>query len=117
MFSLGKYFDLVKFSHTIFALPFALTAMLIAADGLPEARVGIWIVVAMVSARTMAMTFNRIVDIRFDAENPRTRNRPTVTGEVSLPSAWVLWGLSSLLLFLPELSGPQSAGLGDPEWL
>ncbi len=95
-----KYLELVKFSHTVFALPFALTAMLIAAGGMPSGWIVAWILVAMVCARTMAMTFNRIVDVRFDAHNPRTANRSTVTGEVSLASAWVLWAVCSAGLFL-----------------
>ncbi|MCA9448477.1 MAG: putative 4-hydroxybenzoate polyprenyltransferase [Candidatus Omnitrophica bacterium] len=113
-----KYLDLVKFSHTVFALPFALTSMLIAAGGLPSAWTIAWILFAMVCARTMAMTFNRIVDVRFDAENPRTANRPTVTGEVTLGSAWALWGLSSFGLFLSAaMLNPTCLILCPPVWL
>jgi 4-hydroxybenzoate polyprenyltransferase len=86
-----KYLELVKFPHTVFALPFALMSMLVAADGLPSGWVFFWILVAMVFARTMAMTFNRIVDVDLDRLNPRAWNRPTVTGEVSLRNAWILW--------------------------
>jgi 4-hydroxybenzoate polyprenyltransferase len=94
-----KYLELVKFSHTVFALPFALISMLIAAEGLPAWRVFGWILLAMVSARTMAMTFNRIADLDLDRQNPRAATRPTVTGEVPLPAAWALWGICSLLFF------------------
>ena len=77
------YLELVKFSHTIFALPFALAAMLVAAKGLPSAPVFVWIVVAMIGARTAAMGFNRIVDRQIDARNPRTANRELPAGKVS----------------------------------
>lgn len=89
-----KYLELIKFSHTLFALPFALISMLVAARGVPEARTVIWILVAMVSARTMAMSFNRIVDRVIDAQNPRTALRPSVTGAVTIRGAWILWGLA-----------------------
>lgn len=113
-----KYLELVKFTHTVFALPFALTAMLIAAGGVPEGRIFLWILVAMVCARTMAMTFNRIVDVRFDAQNPRTANRPTVTGEVSLPSAWALWGVCSFVFFLAAYQlNPACLALSPLVWL
>lgn len=91
-----KYLDLVKFSHTLFALPFALISMLAAAQGLPGVWILFWILIAMVCARTMAMTFNRIVDRDFDSRNPRTVLRPTVTGEVSIQAAWMLWLCCSL---------------------
>lgn len=95
-----KYFELVKFPHTVFALPFALVSMLVAADGFPSLRTFLWILAAMVFARTMAMTFNRIVDLDFDRENPRAAIRPTVTGEVSIPPAWTLWTVCSVGFFL-----------------
>ena len=95
-----NYLELVKFSHTIFALPFALAAMLVAAHGLPELRVFAWIIVAMVGARTAAMGFNRIVDREIDARNPRTRNREIPAGKVSLRGAVVLVVVASLLFFV-----------------
>jgi len=95
-----KYLELVKFPHTVFAMPFALISMLVAAHGFPSLRIFFWIMVAMVFARTMAMTFNRIVDVDFDRQNPRAANRPTVTGEVSLRNAWILWGTTSLGFFI-----------------
>jgi len=88
----------VKLSHTIFALPFALASMVVAARenrGWP----GWWtfglIVAAMVCARTCAMAFNRIVDRKFDALNPRTATRHLPTGKISLVSAWLLWAVSA----------------------
>ena len=94
------YLELVKFSHTVFALPFALGAMLVAAHGLPPlAKIG-WILGAMVGARTAAMGFNRIVDRDIDARNPRTRNRELPAGKISLCGAWVLVIVSALLFFV-----------------
>ncbi|HEX5483842.1 MAG TPA: UbiA-like polyprenyltransferase [Terriglobia bacterium] len=75
--------EMIKFEHSIFALPFALTGALLAARGWPTAWQLLWIVVAMVAARSAAMTFNRIADLKLDALNPRTRNRPLVTGRLS----------------------------------
>ena len=95
-----NYLELVKFSHTIFALPFALAAMLVAAHGLPDARIFVWIVVAMVGARTAAMGFNRIVDRQIDAGNPRTQNRELPAGKVSLQGAVALVVVASILFFV-----------------
>src|SRR5436305_11290789 len=88
-----KWGEFVKFSHTIFALPFALAAMAVAAreqSGWPGSRTFGLIVAAMVCARTCAMSFNRIVDRRFDAANPRTAMRHLPAGRISLASAWGL---------------------------
>lgn len=93
---LRDFLELVKFSHTIFALPFALGAMLVAARGLPEMRVFGWILVAMIGARTAAMGFNRIVDRDIDARNPRTQGREIPAGKVSVAQAAILVALSSI---------------------
>lgn len=96
---LRKWGEFVKFSHTIFALPFALAAMAIAARenrGWPGLQVFLLILAAMVSARTCAMAFNRIVDRKFDAANPRTAMRHLATGEISLASASLLCILSAV---------------------
>lgn len=96
--ALKKWLSFVRFSHTVFALPFALAAMAVAARdnrGWPGWRVFALILVAMVCARTCAMAFNRIMDRQFDAENPRTANRHLPTGQVSLIGAWILWGVSA----------------------
>jgi 4-hydroxybenzoate polyprenyltransferase len=82
--------ELVKFSHTIFALPFALAAMIVAARGWPQWETFGWILVAMVGARTAAMGWNRIVDRDVDAANPRTQNREIPAGKVSVAQAAVL---------------------------
>jgi 4-hydroxybenzoate polyprenyltransferase len=88
-----KYFELVRFSHTVFALPFALASMAVAASanrGWPGWRTFLLILAAMVCARTAAMGFNRIVDRRLDALNPRTAQRHLPTGSVEVPGAWWL---------------------------
>jgi len=84
--------EMIKFEHSVFALPFALTGALLAArvsrHGWPTFRQVAWIVVAMVAARSAAMTINRIVDLRYDRENPRTSKRALATGELSVSFAW-----------------------------
>ena len=98
MFStIQKWASFVRFSHTVFALPFALAAMLVAARdhrGWPGWRIFGLILAAMVCARTCAMAFNRIVDRKFDALNPRTKNRHLPAGQISLFSAVSLCALS-----------------------
>ncbi|HLX63104.1 MAG TPA: UbiA-like polyprenyltransferase [Planctomycetota bacterium] len=89
--------DSIKFAHSIFALPFALVAMIVAAGGWPGWRVAGLIVLCMVAARSAAMAFNRIVDREIDANNPRTRNRPTVTGAVSLRFAQFFFLVASAI--------------------
>src|SRR5262245_7704152 len=91
--TLQKWGEFVKFSHTVFALPFALAAMAIAARehrGWPGWGVFALILLAMVSARTCAMAFNRIVDRNFDAANPLTALRHLPSGQITLGSAWTL---------------------------
>jgi 4-hydroxybenzoate polyprenyltransferase len=94
---LRKWGEFVKFSHTVFALPFAIAAMAVAARenrGWPGLRTFLLILAAMVSARTCAMAFNRIADRRFDALNPRTAQRHLPAGKISLASAISLCVLS-----------------------
>jgi len=99
MFSvIQKWASFVRFSHTVFALPFALAAMLVAARdhrGWPGWKTFGLILAAMVCARTCAMAFNRIVDRKFDALNPRTANRHLPSGQISLASAIALCVLSA----------------------
>jgi 4-hydroxybenzoate polyprenyltransferase len=98
MKSVRGFLELIKFEHTIFALPFAYLGMLLAAGGLPTFEQFFWITVAMAAARTVAMGFNRIADRWYDARNPRTANRPLVTGEVSIKTAWVGTVIAALVL-------------------
>jgi 4-hydroxybenzoate polyprenyltransferase len=79
--------EMIKFEHSVFALPFALTGAVLAVRGWPGWPPLAWIVTAMVSARTAAMTFNRIADLQFDAMNPRTRMRALPAGRLSLSFA------------------------------
>ena len=99
MKSIRAFLELIKFEHTIFALPFAYLGMLLAAGGLPTFHQFFWITVSMAAARTLAMGFNRIADRFWDQRNPRTMNRPLVTGEVSLRSAWTGTLAAGLVLF------------------
>lgn len=82
------FLELIKFEHTVFALPFAYLGMLLAAEGWPTWEQFLWITIAMASARTLAMGFNRIADRWIDSRNPRTANRPLVKGTISLKTAW-----------------------------
>ena len=75
--------EMIKWEHSIFALPFALTGAVLAANGWPPLRVLGWIVVCMVSARSAAMAFNRLVDSPLDAANPRTARRALPAGQLS----------------------------------
>ena len=92
--------EMIKFKHTVFAMPFALMGAFLAARGMPDLRVLFWVVMAMVGARTCAMGFNRIVDRRFDGANPRTASRALPAGKVSLTESWAMVILSALLFFL-----------------
>jgi 4-hydroxybenzoate polyprenyltransferase len=94
--------EMIKFEHSVFALPFALTGALLAArakqHGWPTLHQILWIVIAMVAARSAAMTLNRIVDLRYDKENPRTKMRALATGALSVSFAWI-FTLAAVALF------------------
>jgi 4-hydroxybenzoate polyprenyltransferase len=115
--------EMIKFEHSVFALPFALTGALLAARathqsprGWPTLRQILWIIVAMVAARSAAMTMNRIADLRYDRENPRTKQSALATGALSLEFAWFFtlvavavffvaaWQLNPLALKLAPLA-------------
>jgi len=89
---IGTVLEMIKFEHSVFALPFALTGAVLAARftarSWPSWPQVLWITVAMVSARSAAMTINRIVDLRYDRANPRTAQRALATGALSLSFAW-----------------------------
>ncbi len=109
------FLNLIRFEHTLFALPYAVAGAVLGAGGVPHWETALWILVAMVGARTAAMAFNRLVDRRLDAANPRTASRPSANGQVgpvfltmaTLISSAVFiaaaWRLNSLCL---ALSGP-----------
>jgi len=92
--------EMIKFEHSVFALPFALTGAMLAARGWPRWQQVFWIVVAMGGARSAAMTFNRIADLKFDALNPRTRMRALPSGHLSLGFAAGFTVVSGALLVL-----------------
>lgn len=110
---------MIRFSHSVFALPFALSGVLFAAhvhEAFPGINIWFWVAVAMVGARSAAMAMNRIVDHRIDASNPRTRDREIPSGALSLGTAWMFtlasvavfllacWNLNSLALVLSPLA-------------
>ena len=104
---LSTVLEMIKFEHSVFALPFALTGALLAArvahrtpSGWPTLGQILWIVIAMVAARSAAMTMNRIADVRYDRENPRTQTRALATGALSLPFAWFFTLAAVALFFL-----------------
>ena len=90
---------MIKIEHTLFALPFAFLGAVLAANGLPSARQILWIIVAMVGARSAAMAFNRIADRSFDAKNPRTASRAIPAGLLSVSFVWA-FTIASAALFL-----------------
>lgn len=92
------FLEMIKFSHTLFALPFAFTGALLAARGLPSAAQALWILLAMVGARTAAMGMNRLIDAEIDAHNPRTATRAIPAGQISKGSVAIFIFLSILLL-------------------
>lgn len=87
--------DTIKFEHTIFAMPFALLSLFLASDGWPHTAVLLWVIVAMVGARSTAMMMNRIADRHLDARNPRTATRQLPAGVVSVPAAWAFTMVSA----------------------
>ncbi len=104
---LSAIFADIKIQHTVFALPFAVMSAFIAAEGWPEAEKMIWIVVCMVGARSAAMAFNRIMDARFDMENPRTQDRALPAGLVDVKSYWLFLIVSSaIFVFAASMLNP-----------
>lgn len=100
MSAVGRYLGLVKFEHTLFALPFALIGLLVATAGRPPGRVLLWVVVAMVGARSAAMAFNRLVDREYDRRNPRTAERHLPTGAVAPREAALFTALAAAVFVL-----------------
>src|SRR5688572_30581666 len=96
--------SMIKFEHTLFALPFAFLGAVLAANGLPTWWQILWILLAMVGARSAAMTFNRIIDRDIDAANPRTANRELPTGKLSVGFAWMFLYISIGVFLLASYS-------------
>lgn len=101
------FLEMIKFPHTIFALPFALTGALLAARGLPTAGQTLWILLAMVGARTAAMAMNRLIDAEIDAINPRTADR-------AIPAGRIGKGVTLLFIFAATALMLVSAAMLNP---
>jgi 4-hydroxybenzoate polyprenyltransferase len=99
--ALNRFLQLIRFSHTVFALPFALGALVVAANGLPSARTIVLVLVCMVSARTAAMLFNRWVDWSLDQRNPRTASRHLLLSKNAVVIALII----SAGIFLAAAAG------------
>jgi len=119
--SLATYLSLVKFEHTLFALPFAYGGMLLAERSWPGLVTFLWITLAMVGARTASMALNRVIDAEIDAKNPRTAAREIPTGRLSKRDGLLLailgfsvlllsaWQLNPLTLALAPIASPSQA--------
>ncbi len=94
------YLKLIKFSHSVFALPFAFTSALIAANGIPTLSQIFWITIAMVGGRTGAMGMNRIIDRKIDALNPRTKSRELPMGVIKTWEAFIFTAIAFAILLL-----------------
>jgi len=113
---LAIIFSDIKIQHTVFALPFAVMSAFLAAGGMPEIEKLLWIIVCMLGARSAAMAFNRIVDARFDKENPRTQDRALPSGKINVGNyavflvassalfVFAAWMLSSLAFYLSPVA-------------
>ena len=113
---LAIIFSDIKIQHTVFALPFAVMSAFLAAEGFPETEKLVWIIVCMVGARSAAMAFNRIVDARFDKENPRTQDRALPSRKINAGNyavfliassalfVFAAWMLNSLAFYLSPVA-------------
>lgn len=104
--------EMIKFEHTLFALPFALTSAILAADGIPPGRIIMWILVAMVGARSSAMAFNRIADLHYDRLNPRTADRALPAGILRVGEVWAFTLVSAaVFMFAARMLNPLTFAL------
>lgn len=101
------FMEMIKFSHTIFALPFALTSALLASGGFPSMYQMLWIILAMVGARTAAMAMNRLIDAGIDARNPRTAGRAIPAGLISKGlTLFFIIAAVALMMFAAQMLNP-----------
>jgi len=100
---IAVFLEMIKFSHTVFALPFALTGAFLAASGLPSGRQVLWIILAMAGARTAAMGLNRLIDAEIDAKNPRTAKRAIPAGLIGKGATLVFIAAATLLLLFAAM--------------
>lgn len=91
---------MIKIEHSVFALPFAFAGAFIASGGVPAWKPALLLTIAMVAVRSFAMAFNRVVDLPFDSRNPRTQNRPLVTGEITRLQTWGFIAVMALVFVL-----------------
>jgi 4-hydroxybenzoate polyprenyltransferase len=108
---IARFLTLIRFSHTVFALPFALGALLVAANGRPTLRILLLVLACMVLARTAAMLFNRLSDWSLDQNNPRTANRHRLLQQ---STAWALLALSALGFLVTSAAINRATGLLAP---
>lgn len=111
------FLEMIKFEHTIFALPFAYMGAFLAARGEPTLSQAFWIFIGMVGGRTAAMGFNRIVDIPYDLQNPRTRDRALPKGLITKTEAWSLVLLAIAFYFLAAFMLNRLALMVSPFFL
>lgn len=105
---ISEYFELIKFEHTIFALPFAISGMLLATPKeFPPLMTFLWVLLAMVGGRTAGMGLNRIIDAEIDKKNPRTSNREIPSGKIKKKSALILAVFSFILLIIAGIHLPK----------
>jgi 4-hydroxybenzoate polyprenyltransferase len=110
--TLAAYLSLVRFQHTLFALPFAYAGMWLAAGGFPGWPTFGWVTLAMAGARTFAMALNRVLDARIDAANPRTASREIPSGALGVADGWLLAGLGLVAFVAAGLAlNPLTAAL------
>ncbi|MBI4830930.1 MAG: UbiA family prenyltransferase [Candidatus Lindowbacteria bacterium] len=104
--------EMIKFSHTVFALPFAIMSAFLAADGMPSSRQLFWILMCMAGARSAAMSFNRIADARYDALNPRTSQRAIPAGKLTIAeTAAFMVVMMALFVFSASRLNPLALAL------
>lgn len=107
MNKLALYLRMIKFSHSVFALPFAFAAAVLAEAGIPSWNKTLWIALAMLGARSGAMGLNRIIDCEIDALNPRTANRELPAGKIKKSHAWVFTIIAfSVMIFSAYMLNP-----------
>jgi len=103
----GTLLAMIKFEHSIFALPFAYMGMVLAAGGIPNAATIVWVTLAMIGARSFAMALNRLLDLNVDRRNPRTASRALPQGLVSVAEVVVFLGASLAVFFLAVIMLPS----------
>ena len=109
--AISRFLRLIRFSHTIFALPFAFGALLVASNGHPTLRISLLVLACMVLARTAAMLFNRLCDWSLDQKNPRTAERHRLLGK---PTAWLLLALAAIGFLVTSAAINRLSGLLAP---